>query len=64
MGEKDSLSRRNCYRQTTFNSDTTVILEMANRKNAKLVCPSSGNIPNGTQFVFMHASENVGWWLR
>lgn len=47
-----------------FNSDSTVILEMANRKNTKLVCPSSGNVPNGTQFVFMYASENVGWRLR
>lgn len=45
-----------------YNSGDTVIFYLRNHAGEKLVCPYSGNVANGTQFVFMNSTgDQIGW---
>lgn len=59
--DKDAGARDSALTISYFNSGDTVILALRNYANEKLVCPASGSVANGTQFVFMNANSRIGW---
>lgn len=59
---KDSGAMDSALSISYYNSGDTVIFYLRNHAGEKLVCPSSGNVPNGTQFVFMNSTgDQIGW---